>query len=127
MGGNLPMSYLVQEHNDPVTGEYLARIGVQVIELFSWNELPEHELPGARMLLTRLRDHGSAIVIVYSSRREESEVWPRIQAGAVGYLCRDTLTPEALASAVRAAASGAGVISPEVLGGNLRGIARSSL
>ncbi len=99
---NLPMSYLVQEHNDPVTGEYLARIGVQMIELFSWNELPEHELPGARMLLTRLRDHGSAIVIVCSSRRNESEVLASLQAGAVGYLCKDTLTPEALASAVRA-------------------------
>ncbi len=96
------MSYLVQEHNDPVTGEYLARIGVRVIELFSWNELPEHELPGARMLLTRLRDHGSAIVIVCSSRRKESEVLASLQAGAVGYLCKDTLTPEALASAVRA-------------------------
>ncbi len=75
--------------------------------------------------MTRLRDHASAIVIVCSSRPKLSEVWPRIQAGAVGYLCRDTLTPEALASAVRAAASGAGVISPEVLGGNLRGIARA--
>jgi hypothetical protein len=46
MGENLPTSYLVQEHKDPVTGEYLARIGVEVIELFGWNELPRflHQL-----------------------------------------------------------------------------------
>jgi hypothetical protein len=46
MGDNMPMSYLVQEHKDPVTAEYLARIGVQVIELFRWNELPRflHQL-----------------------------------------------------------------------------------
>lgn len=40
MGDNLPTSYLVQENKDPVTGQYLADLGVQVIELFSWNELP---------------------------------------------------------------------------------------
>lgn len=46
MGSNMPASYLVQEHKDPITEEYLAHIGVQVIELFSWNELPRflHQL-----------------------------------------------------------------------------------
>jgi hypothetical protein len=39
-GDNLPTSYLVQEYQDPVTGQYLADLGVQVVELFSWNELP---------------------------------------------------------------------------------------
>ena len=49
-----------------------------------------------------------------------------IQAGAVGYLGKDTLTPEALAAGVRAAAVGAGVMAPEVLGNLLRGITRVS-
>lgn len=46
MGSNMPASYLVQENRDPITEEYLAQIGVQVIELFSWNELPRflHQL-----------------------------------------------------------------------------------
>jgi hypothetical protein len=46
MGNHLPISYIVQEHRDPVTAEYLARLAVEVIELFSWNELPRflHEL-----------------------------------------------------------------------------------
>jgi len=49
MGDHLPTSYLVQEHKDPVTGEYLAQLGVEVIELFSWNELPHflHQLNSA--------------------------------------------------------------------------------
>ena len=39
-----------------------------------------------------------------------------IQAGAVGFLRKDTLTPESLGAAVRAAASGTGVVAPDLLG-----------
>ena len=38
-----------------------------------------------------------------------------MQAGAVGYLRKDELTPETLASAVKAAASGTGVVTPDLL------------
>jgi hypothetical protein len=31
----------VQEQLDPVTRRYLESLGVQVVELFSWNNLPQ--------------------------------------------------------------------------------------
>lgn len=40
MAGDLPASYLVQQRTDAVTTRYLGSLGVKVIELFSWNELP---------------------------------------------------------------------------------------
>lgn len=40
MGDHLPSSYLVQQWVDPVTVRYLHSLGVEVIELFSWNYLP---------------------------------------------------------------------------------------
>jgi hypothetical protein len=40
MGDHLPNSYLVQQWVDPVTVRYLRSLGVEVIELFSWNYLP---------------------------------------------------------------------------------------
>ncbi len=45
-----------------------------------------------------------------------------LQAGAVGYLRKDTLTTESLGAAVRAAANGAGVMERELLGNLLRGV-----
>jgi DNA-binding NarL/FixJ family response regulator len=43
-----------------------------------------------------------------------------IQAGAVGFLRKDTLTTDGLAAAVTAAASGTGVVTPDLLGKLLR-------
>ena len=40
MGEAMPMSYLVQERTDPITRRYLKSLAVEVITLFSWNELP---------------------------------------------------------------------------------------
>jgi len=40
MGDDLPPSYLVQQRTDPVTRRYLRALGVEVVELFSWNALP---------------------------------------------------------------------------------------
>jgi hypothetical protein len=40
MGDNMPMSYLLQEFADPLTQRYLESLKVEVVELFSWNELP---------------------------------------------------------------------------------------
>jgi hypothetical protein len=40
MGDSLPKSYLVQQERDPVMARFLEDLGVHVIELFSWNELP---------------------------------------------------------------------------------------
>ena len=46
----------------------------------------------------------------------EDSVLAAMQAGAIGFLRKDTLTMEGLAAAVQAAASGAGVVTPELLG-----------
>lgn len=40
MGDALPTSYLVQQQLDPVTRRYVQSLGVEVVELFSWNNLP---------------------------------------------------------------------------------------
>jgi hypothetical protein len=40
MGEAMPTSYLVQERTDPVTRRYLKSLAVEVVNLFSWNELP---------------------------------------------------------------------------------------
>jgi DNA-binding NarL/FixJ family response regulator len=66
-------------------------------------------------------------VMVCSSDLTDESVLSALQAGAVGYLRKDTLTTETLAAAVRAAASGAGVMEPELLGNLLRGISPESL
>lgn len=40
MGENLPDSYLVQQWVSPLVRRYLENLGVKVVELFTWNELP---------------------------------------------------------------------------------------
>jgi DNA-binding NarL/FixJ family response regulator len=57
-----------------------------------------------------------ARVIVCTSDCTEESVLAAIQAGAVGYLRKDTLTPEILGAAVAAAANGTGVMGHELLG-----------
>jgi DNA-binding NarL/FixJ family response regulator len=86
----------------------------------------DHDLPGGQEFIRQARETTGARVLVCSSRCDEHEVLAATQAGAVGYLCKDTLTPEALVAGVRAAASGAGVMAPELLGNLLRGISRVS-
>jgi DNA-binding NarL/FixJ family response regulator len=63
-----------------------------------------------------------ARVIVCSSDTSEESVLSALQAGAVGYLRKDTLTTETLGAAVRAAAHGTGVMEPDLLGNLLKGI-----
>jgi DNA-binding NarL/FixJ family response regulator len=65
----------------------------------------------------------SARVIVCSSDLTEELVLEVLQAGAVGVLRKDTLTTDSLATAVRAAANGTGVVTPELLRDLLDGLA----
>ena len=67
-----------------------------------------------------MREATGARVIVCSSDGGAGRGAAAMQAGAVGYLRKDTLTPEALAAAVQAAANGTGVVTPELLGNLLR-------
>jgi DNA-binding NarL/FixJ family response regulator len=67
-----------------------------------------------------------ARVMVCSSDGSAESVLGALQAGAVGYLRKDTLTIESLGAAVNAACSGAGVMEPELLGNLLRGVVPES-
>jgi DNA-binding NarL/FixJ family response regulator len=88
--------------------------------------LIDHDLPGGHEFIRWIRETTGARVLVCASRCDEPEVLAATQAGAVGYLCKETLNPETLIAGVRAAATGAGVMAPEVLGSLLRGISRVS-
>jgi len=87
--------------------------------------LVDTSLTGGRELIRRLHDL-QIPVVACSPSTDETEVLEAVQAGAVGYLGKDSLTPASLAAAVRAAVVGAGVMAPDVLGTLLRGITRVS-
>jgi DNA-binding NarL/FixJ family response regulator len=82
--------------------------------------------PGGDAFLRTLRDTSPIRVIACSASSSEHDVLEAIGNGAVGYLCKQTLTPDALITSIRGAASGAGVVAPEALGTLLRAVSRVS-
>jgi DNA-binding NarL/FixJ family response regulator len=84
--------------------------------------LVETAMEGGREFVGNVAESASARVIVCTSDCTEDDVLAAIQAGAVGFLRKDTLTPESLGAAVRAAASGTGVVAPDLLGSLLRSL-----
>jgi DNA-binding NarL/FixJ family response regulator len=79
-------------------------------------------MDGGRDFVGSVAESTGARVVVCTSDCTEDEVLAAIQAGAVGFLRKDTLTPESLGAAVRAAASGTGVVAPDLLSSLLRSI-----
>jgi DNA-binding NarL/FixJ family response regulator len=77
---------------------------------------------GARDFIGAAGEATDAPVLVCSSDCAEKSVLAAMQAGAVGFLRKDTLTADSLGAAVRAAASGSGVVTPELLGRLVSGI-----
>jgi DNA-binding NarL/FixJ family response regulator len=77
--------------------------------------LVDPSLPGGSDFVGAVREATGAHVIVCSADCGQEAVLTALQAGAVGFLRKDQLNPETLASAVRAAANGTGVVSPELL------------
>jgi DNA-binding NarL/FixJ family response regulator len=77
--------------------------------------LVDPALPGGGDFVGAVREASGARVIVCSSDGGQEAVLGALQAGAVGYLRKDELTPESLATAVKAAASGTGVVTPDLL------------
>ncbi len=73
-------------------------------------------LPGGSDFVGAVREATGARVIVCSSDCGPEAVLAALQAGAVGYLRKDELTPESLSAAVTAASSGTGVVTSELLG-----------
>jgi DNA-binding NarL/FixJ family response regulator len=82
---------------------------------------------GGGEFIGAVRESTGAHVIVCSSDCEEESVRAAMAAGAVGYLRKDTLTTDGLASAVKAVANGTGVMTPELLGNLLRGLSPEAL
>ena len=78
--------------------------------------LVDPSLPGGTDFVGAVREATGARVIVCSSDCGEAAVLSALQAGAVGFLRKDELTPETLATAVSAAANGTGVVTPDLLG-----------
>jgi DNA-binding NarL/FixJ family response regulator len=78
--------------------------------------LVDPALPGGSDFVGAVREATGARVIVCSSDGAQEAVLGALQAGAVGYLRKDELTPETLAAAVTAAANGTGVLAPDLLG-----------
>jgi DNA-binding NarL/FixJ family response regulator len=60
-------------------------------------------------------------VIACTSACDDESVISAVEAGAVGFLRKDTLTQDLLQAAIHAAEGGAAVVAPDVLGAMLRG------
>jgi DNA-binding NarL/FixJ family response regulator len=88
--------------------------------------LVDADLRGGHEFIRSLRERTGASVLVCSSRADQRELLAAVQAGAVGYLWKETLTPDALVASLRTAATGSGVLAPDLLGDLLRTIARTS-
>jgi DNA-binding NarL/FixJ family response regulator len=80
-------------------------------------------MPGGPDFVGAVGESTGARVIVCSSYCAEDVVLAALQSGAVGVLRKDTLTTDSLATAVRAAASGTGVVTPDLLRDLLDGLA----
>jgi DNA-binding NarL/FixJ family response regulator len=85
--------------------------------------LVDHAMPGGAEFVGAVREATGAKVVVCSSHCTEESVLAALQAGAVGVLRKETLTTDSLASAVRAASNGTGVVTSELLRDLLDGLA----
>jgi DNA-binding NarL/FixJ family response regulator len=86
----------------------------------------DHDFDTSTTFIRSVCEATRAAVVVCSAQVGEDEVLAAVQAGAVGILDKGTLDPEALTACVRAAASGAGVMAPKLLGVLLRSLSRVS-
>jgi DNA-binding NarL/FixJ family response regulator len=83
----------------------------------------DHSMPGGGDFIAAAGEATGASVLVCTSDCSQDNVLAAMQAGAIGFLRKDTLTMEGLSAAVTAAASGAGVVTPELLGSLVRSAA----
>jgi DNA-binding NarL/FixJ family response regulator len=84
--------------------------------------LLDQSVEGGGDFIAAVTEATGAQVVVCSSDCGEDAVLSAIRAGATGFLRKDTLTNDALAAAVTAAANGTGVVTPELLGSVLGGL-----
>jgi DNA-binding NarL/FixJ family response regulator len=72
-------------------------------------------LPGGSDFVAAVREATGARVIVCASDSGQDAAIAALQAGAVSYLPKAELTPETLATTIRAAANGSSVMTPDLL------------
>jgi DNA-binding NarL/FixJ family response regulator len=82
----------------------------------------DHAMPGGDDFIEGVAEATGARVMVCTSDCSQDNVLAAMKAGAIGFLRKDTLTTEGLSAAVQAAASGAGVVTPELLGSLVRSV-----
>jgi DNA-binding NarL/FixJ family response regulator len=70
---------------------------------------------GGRDFIGAVQEATGSPVLVCASDCGEEAVLLAMQAGAVGFLRKESLTADSLGAAVRAAASGSGVVTPDLL------------
>jgi len=80
-------------------------------------------IPGGEDFMGLVADSSGAHVIACTSSCDEGSVTRAIDAGAVGYLRKDTLTQDVLQAAIQAAEGGAAIVAPDLLGALMRGTA----
>jgi DNA-binding NarL/FixJ family response regulator len=85
----------------------------------------DHVMPGGREFVGAVKEAAQAPVVVCSSECGEAAVLAALQSGAAGVLRKDTLTTDSLASAVRAAVDGTGVVTSELLHDLLEGLSHN--
>jgi DNA-binding NarL/FixJ family response regulator len=79
-------------------------------------------VPGGQDFIGAAQEAAGTQVLVCASDCGEAEVIAAMQAGAIGFLRKESLTAESLGDAVRAAASGSGVVTPDLLGRLVSGL-----
>jgi DNA-binding NarL/FixJ family response regulator len=89
--------------------------------------LVDSAVEGGMDLVSAVAQTTSAKVVVCTSPVSEDVVLASVQAGAVGVLSKDTLNPDSLGAAVRAAASGTSVVAPDLLSSLLRSLSADGL
>jgi len=80
----------------------------------------DHSMPGGGDFIEAVAEATGARVMVCTSDCSQDNVLSAMKSGAIGFLRKDTLSTEGLSAAVQAAASGAGVVTPELLGSLVR-------
>jgi DNA-binding NarL/FixJ family response regulator len=77
-------------------------------------------IAGGCEFVTAVASTGDAHIIACTSQCDERSVVTAVEAGAVGYLRKDTLTQDVLQAAIQAAGGGAAIVAPDMLGAMLR-------
>jgi DNA-binding NarL/FixJ family response regulator len=77
-------------------------------------------IAGGREFMSTFTGTGCARIIACTSDCDDNSVIGAVEAGAFGYLRKDTLTQDMLQAAIQAAAGGAAIVAPDLLSAMLR-------